>query len=53
MVKSEAKKAHRTPYLHLWSLSHPSHLLIGHLFLVYSSTTNVAVKAVLASLDIP
>lgn len=50
MVKSEAKQAQRTPYLHLWSLSHPPQLLMGHVFLVYSSTTNVAI---LASLDIP
>lgn len=41
-----------SPYLRLQSLSHPPHSAMGHIFCVYSFTTNVAVKA-LASLDVP
>lgn len=43
MVKSEAKEEQSTPFLQLWSLSHPPHLMMGHIFLISSSITNVAV----------
>lgn len=46
--KKWVKKAQSTSYL--WSLSHG---MLGHVFLVHSPTTTVAVRSVLASLDIP
>lgn len=41
------------PHLRLQSLAQPPHSAMGHIFHVYSFTTNVAVKDLLASLDVP